>query len=95
MTSQIPHALSNHLSDPKLPLKGVTPDVDYSWEASLSTQVYGINVRLLVRRDVAGETRRDREGSTGSNRLIPATPSACVCVVVKTDWFLSVLLKTS
>lgn len=66
MTSQIPHAPPNHLSDPKLPLKGVTPDADYSWEASLSTQVYGINVRLLVRCDVAGETRRDREGSTAT-----------------------------
>lgn len=33
--------------------------------------------------------------SYGSYRLIPASPSPCLCVVVKTDWFFSVLLRTS
>lgn len=62
-----------------------------SFNAGLWDKCTFISEMWRSRWDKTGQGRFD---CYGSYWLIPASPSPCLCVVVETHWFFSVLLKT-
>lgn len=62
-----------------------------SFNAGLWDKCTFISEMWRSRWDKTGQGRFD---CYGSYWLIPASPSPCLCVVLETDWFFSVLLKT-